>query len=155
MLDTLCAKVDRLIVGGGIANTFLAASGMPVGKSLVEAELVEEARRLMGRTEVPLPEDVVVATALSEDAVATVKDVNAVGADDMILDIGPRTAARFAQLLTEAGTILWNGPVGVFEIRAVRRRHAGDCTGGGRQPSIFARGRRRYARRDGEIRRRR
>ena len=116
VLDTLSAKVDRLIVGGGIANTFLAAAGLPIGKSLVEAELVEEARRLMGKTDIPLPEDVVVATALSEDAVATVKDVNAVGADDMILDIGPRTAARFAKLLTEAGTILWNGPVGVFEI---------------------------------------
>ena len=116
VLDTLCAKVDRLIVGGGIANTFLAAAGLPVGKSLVEAELVEEARRLMTKTDIPLPEDVVVATAPGEDAVATVKDVNAVGAEDMILDIGPRTAARFAKLLTEAGTILWNGPVGVFEI---------------------------------------
>ncbi len=116
VLDTLSAKVDRLIVGGGIANTFLAAAGLPIGKSLVEAELVEEARRLMGKTDIPLPEDVVVATALGEDAVATVKDVNAVGAEDMILDIGPRTAARFAKLLTEAGTILWNGPVGVFEI---------------------------------------
>ena len=116
VLDTLCAKVDRLIVGGGIANTFLAAAGLPIGKSLVEADLVDEARRLMGRTDIPLPEDVVVATALGEDAVATVKDVNAVGAEDMILDIGPRTAARFAKLLTEAGTILWNGPVGVFEI---------------------------------------
>jgi len=116
VLDTLCAKVDRLIVGGGIANTFLAAAGLPIGKSLVEADLIDEARRLMGRTDIPLPEDVVVATALGEDAVATVKDVNAVGAEDMILDIGPRTAARFAKLLTEAGTILWNGPVGVFEI---------------------------------------
>ena len=116
VLDTLCAKVDRLIVGGGIANTFLAAAGLPIGKSLVEADLVDEARRLMGRTDIPLPEDVVVATALGEDAVATVKDVNAVGAEDMILNIGPRTAARFAKLLTEAGTILWNGPVGVFEI---------------------------------------
>ena len=116
VLDTLCAKVDRLIVGGGIANTFLAAAGLPVGKSLVEAELVEEARRLMTKTDIPLPEDVVVATAPGEDAVATVKDVNAVGAEDMFLDIGPRTAARFAKLLTEAGTILWNGPVGVFEI---------------------------------------
>jgi len=116
VLDTLCAKVDRLIVGGGIANTFLAAAGLPIGKSLAEADLVDEARRLMGKTDIPLPEDVVVATALGEDAVATVKDVNAVGAEDMILDIGPRTAARFAKLLSEAGTILWNGPVGVFEI---------------------------------------
>ena len=116
ILRSLAEKVDQLIVGGGIANTFLAAAGLPIGKSLVEADLVDEARRLMGRTDIPLPEDVVVATALGEDAVATVKDVNAVGAEDMILDIGPRTAARFAKLLTEAGTILWNGPVGVFEI---------------------------------------
>jgi phosphoglycerate kinase len=116
VLDSLSAKVDRLIVGGGIANTFLAAAGLPIGKSLVEADLIDEARRLMTKTDVPLPEDVVVAAALSEDAVATVKDVDAVGADDMILDIGPRTAARFAKLITEAGTILWNGPVGVFEI---------------------------------------
>ncbi|MCG3169802.1 MAG: Phosphoglycerate kinase [Pseudomonadales bacterium] len=116
VLDTLAAKVDRLIVGGGIANTFLAAAGLPIGRSLVEAELLDEARRLMAKTDVPLPEDVVVAPALAEDAVATVKDVAAVGADDMILDIGPRTATRFAKLLTEAGTILWNGPVGVFEI---------------------------------------
>ena len=116
VLDTLAAKVDRLIVGGGIANTFLAAAGLPIGRSLVEAELLDEARRLMAKTDVPLPEDVVVAPALAEDAVATVKDVAAVGADDMILDIGPRTATRFAKLLTEAGTILWTGPVGVFEI---------------------------------------
>ena len=116
VLDTLAAKVDHLIVGGGIANTFLAAAGLPIGKSLVEADLLDEARRLMTRTEIPLPEDVVVATALAEDAVATVKSVTEVGADEMILDIGPRTAARFAKLLTEAGTILWNGPLGVFEI---------------------------------------
>jgi len=116
VLDTLAAKVDHLIVGGGIANTFLAAAGLPIGKSLVEADLLDEARRLMTRTEIPLPEDVIVATALAEDAVATVKSVTEVGADEMILDIGPRTAARFAKLLTEAGTILWNGPLGVFEI---------------------------------------
>ncbi|HMV71431.1 MAG TPA: phosphoglycerate kinase [Pseudomonadales bacterium] len=116
VLDTLATKVDHLIVGGGIANTFLAAAGLPIGRSLVEADLLDEAKRLMTRTEIPLPEDVVVATALAEDAVATVKSVTEVGADEMILDIGPRTAARFAKLLTEAGTILWNGPLGVFEI---------------------------------------
>jgi len=116
VLDTLAAKVDRLIVGGGIANTFLAAAGLPIGKSLVEADLIDDAKRLMTKTDIPMPEDVVVATALSEDAVATVKNVADVDAEDMILDIGPRTAARFAKLLTEAGTILWNGPVGVFEI---------------------------------------
>ncbi len=116
VLDTLAAKVDRLIVGGGIANTFLAAAGLPIGKSLAEAGLLDAAKRLMTKTEIPLPEDVVVATTLAEDATATVKDVTEVGADEMILDIGPRTAARFAKLLTEAGTILWNGPLGVFEI---------------------------------------
>lgn len=116
VLDTLSEKVDQLIVGGGIANTFLAAAGMPIGKSLCEPDLLDQARALMRKTSVPLPSDVVVAKELSEDAEARVKPVAEVGDDEMILDIGPETAAKFAKMLTEAGTILWNGPVGVFEI---------------------------------------
>lgn len=116
VLDSLAAKVDCLIPGGGIANTFLAAAGLPVGRSLVETDLIDEAKRLMETITVPLPEDVVVATELSEDATATVKRVAEIAPDEMILDIGPRTAERFATLLTDAGTILWNGPLGVFEI---------------------------------------
>jgi phosphoglycerate kinase len=116
VLETLAAKVDQLIVGGGIANTFLAAAGKPIGKSLVEADLVDTARRLMQATSVPLPVDVIVATEFSAEAAAVVRDVDAVGADEMILDIGPRTAQHFAGLLAGAGTIVWNGPVGVFEI---------------------------------------
>jgi len=116
VLESLVAKVDQLIVGGGIANTFLAAAGKPIGKSLFEAELVDTARRLMQATSVPLPVDVIVATEFSAEASAVVRDVDAVGPDEMILDIGPRTAQHFAGLLAEAGTIVWNGPVGVFEI---------------------------------------
>lgn len=116
VLDALAEKVDRLVPGGGIANTFLAAAGLPVGRSLVEADLIADARRLMARTDVPLPDDVVVAAALAEDAQATVKSVTEVEPGEMILDIGPDTAARYARLLGEAGTILWNGPLGVFEV---------------------------------------
>ncbi|PRB84220.1 phosphoglycerate kinase [Pseudomonas sp. MYb185] len=115
VLNALAEKCDQLIVGGGIANTFLAAAGLPVGKSLYEADLVETARAIAERVSVPLPVDVVVAKAFAEDAEATVKLVADVAEDDMILDIGPQTAAQFAELLKSAGTILWNGPVGVFE----------------------------------------
>ncbi|MCW8355452.1 MAG: phosphoglycerate kinase [Marinomonas sp.] len=115
VLESLSDKVDQLIVGGGIANTFLAAAGFPVGKSLYEEDLIPQAKALMAKTSIPLPEDVVVATAFAPDAVATVKDAADVGADDMILDIGPKAAAAFAALLEESQTIIWNGPVGVFE----------------------------------------
>lgn len=115
VLNSLAVICDQLIVGGGIANTFLAAAGLPVGKSLYEPELVETAKQIAAKVSVPLPVDVVVAKAFAADAPATVKAVADVAQDDMILDIGPETAKQFAQLLTSAGTILWNGPVGVFE----------------------------------------
>ncbi|CEA03551.1 phosphoglycerate kinase [Pseudomonas saudimassiliensis] len=115
VLNALAEKCDQLIVGGGIANTFLAAAGLPVGKSLYEADLVDTAKAIAAKVSVPLPVDVVVAKAFAEDAEATVKLVAEVAEDDMILDIGPQTAAQFAELLKSAGTILWNGPVGVFE----------------------------------------
>lgn len=115
VLNSLAEICDQLIVGGGIANTFLAAAGYPVGKSLYEAELVETAKVIAAKVSVPLPVDVVVAKAFAADAEATVKAVADVAADDMILDIGPETAASFAELLKSSGTILWNGPVGVFE----------------------------------------
>lgn len=115
VLESLAEKVDRLIVGGGIANTFLLAAGKPIGKSLAEADLVEAARSLMAKTDIPLPSDVVVASDFSAEAEATVKPVDEVGENDMILDIGPETAARFARLIGEMKTIIWNGPVGVFE----------------------------------------
>ncbi len=116
VLTALAEKCDQLIVGGGIANTFIAAAGHPVGKSLHEADLVGQARALMEKVEIPLPTDVVVATEFSESAEAVVKPVDQVNDDEMILDIGPQTAARLAGMLKDAGTILWNGPVGVFEI---------------------------------------
>jgi phosphoglycerate kinase len=115
VLETLSEKVDQLIVGGGIANTFLAAAGKPVGKSLCEHDLVPEARALMDKTSIPLPVDVVTGKEFSEGAAASLKDVDAVEEDDMIFDIGPRSAAEMADILRGAGTILWNGPVGVFE----------------------------------------
>lgn len=115
VLESLSDKVDQLIVGGGIANTFLAAAGFPVGKSLHEADLIPQAKALMEKVNIPLPEDVVVATEFSADAEATVKDAQDVSADDMILDIGPKAAAKLAALLENAQTIIWNGPVGVFE----------------------------------------
>lgn len=115
VLESLSDKVDQLIVGGGIANTFLAAAGFPVGKSLYEADLIPQAKALMAKTSIPLPEDVVVATAFAPDAVATVKNAADVGPDDMILDIGPKAAVAFAALLEKSQTIIWNGPVGVFE----------------------------------------
>ncbi|MEQ6890177.1 phosphoglycerate kinase [Halomonas sp. CS7] len=116
VLNALSEKCDQLIVGGGIANTFIAAAGYNVGKSLHEADLIETAKALMAKVEIPLPTDVVVATEFSEHAEAVVKPVDQVGDDEMILDIGPETAGRLGGLLKDAGTILWNGPVGVFEI---------------------------------------
>jgi phosphoglycerate kinase len=116
VLNALSEKCDQLIVGGGIANTFIAAAGHNVGKSLHEADLIDQAKALMAKVEIPLPTDVVVATEFSESAEAVVKPVDQVGDDEMILDIGPDTAGRLAGLLKDAGTILWNGPVGVFEI---------------------------------------
>src|SRR5262252_8935296 len=120
VLAALSEKVDRLIPGGGIANTFMLAAGIKVGKSLVEPELVGEAKRIAGILaakggEVPLPTDVVCAKAIGAASKAEIKPVGAIAADDMILDIGPRTAAAFARSLAGAGTIVWNGPVGVFE----------------------------------------
>ncbi len=123
ILQALASKVDGLIVGGGIANTFLLASGHPIGKSLAEPELLEEAKTVMATmkargAEVPIPVDVVVADRFAADAKATVKDVKEVGAEDLILDIGPKTALLLAEKLKAAGTIVWNGPVGVFEFDA-------------------------------------
>lgn len=120
ILGELAKKVDQLIVGGGIANTFMLASGLPIGKSLAEADLVGEARNIMAiikakGASVPIPVDVVCAKEFSADARATVKDAKDVAADDLILDIGPKTAAHLAAILGKAGTIVWNGPVGVFE----------------------------------------
>jgi phosphoglycerate kinase len=121
VLESLSTKVDQLIVGGGIANTFIAAMGYSVGKSLYEQDLIEEAKRLMAAakktgSDIPVPTDVVCAKEFSESAIATVKNVADVEADDLILDIGPETAKQYAQILQSAGTIVWNGPVGVFEI---------------------------------------
>ena len=115
VLNSLSQVCDQLIVGGGIANTFLAAAGFPVGKSLYEADLVDTAKAIAAKVSVPLPVDVVVAKAFAENAEATIKAVADVSDDDMILDIGPQTAANFAELLKSSKTILWNGPVGVFE----------------------------------------
>ena len=115
VLDALADKVDQLIVGGGIANTFLAAAGHPVGKSLCEKDLIPAAKKLAEKVHIPLPVDVVVAKAFAEDAEATTKKVDEVAEDDLILDVGPQTAHVFAALMKEARTIIWNGPVGVFE----------------------------------------
>ncbi len=119
LLDSLSQQTDTLIVGGGIANTFLAAQGHPVGQSLYEPDLVDTARRLLaGGANIPLPVDVVVAKRFAADAPATVKQVADVADDELILDVGPQTAASYAQCLQEAATIIWNGPVGVFEFPA-------------------------------------
>jgi phosphoglycerate kinase len=147
VLEQLIAKVDKLIVGGGIANTFLLASGYKVGKSLVEAEMLDIAKGLLTRSkelgvEIPLPTDVVVAKEFSAKAEADVKPVGKVDEEEMILDIGPDTAERFAKMLDNAGTILWNGPVGVFEFdqfgegtrvlaQAIARSSAFSIAGGG------------------------
>ncbi len=123
LLSSLVGKVDQLIVGGGIANTFIAALGHGVGKSLVEMDLIDTAKQIMADAkargaDIPLPVDVVVAPAFAADAPATIKGIGDVGADDMILDIGPNTAQAYADLIAMAGTVVWNGPVGVFEFGA-------------------------------------
>jgi len=120
VLKSLSEKVDQLIVGGGIANTFIAAAGFAVGKSLFEPDLIDEAKQLIADaqkagSDIPIPADVVCAKEFSETAAATVKKVSEVEADDLILDIGPETAKQYASILKSAGTIVWNGPVGVFE----------------------------------------
>lgn len=123
LLESLVGKVDQLIVGGGIANTFIAAVGHKIGKSLYEADLIDTAKKIIADArsrgaEVPIPSDVVVAPAFAADAPPTVKKVDEVGDADMILDIGPQTARRYAELIAKAGTVVWNGPVGVFEFDA-------------------------------------
>ncbi|MDX1607449.1 MAG: phosphoglycerate kinase [Candidatus Competibacterales bacterium] len=123
VLESLLTRVDQLIVGGGIANTFIAAAGHPVGRSLHEPDLIPEARRLteLARergAEIPIPEDVVCAAEFSAEAEPLTRPVNAVESGELILDIGPATASRYAQMLRSAGTIVWNGPVGVFEFTA-------------------------------------
>lgn len=123
LLSSLVGKVDQLIVGGGIANTFIAAEGHGVGASLHEVDLLDTARDIMAKArargaEIPVPTDVVVAPAFKADAPATVKPVDAIADGEMVLDIGPETAARYAEMIAKAGTVLWNGPVGVFEFDA-------------------------------------
>jgi phosphoglycerate kinase len=123
LLDNLIGKVDQLIVGGGIANTFIAALGYSVGNSLVEPDLIDAAKKVLADArrrgaEVPLPVDVVVAPEFSANATATVKLVDQVRDGEMILDIGPETAKQYAALIAKAGTVVWNGPVGVFEFDA-------------------------------------
>ena len=118
VLQALATKVDQLIVGGGIGNTFLAAAGYPIGKSLVEEDMIPVARALMETADIPLPTDVVVAKEFAESAEATLKAVADVADDDMILDVGPETSQRFAEIIAGMKTILWNGPVGVFEFEA-------------------------------------
>jgi len=115
VLDALSEKVDQLVVGGGIANTFLAATGCEVGQSLYEPDLVEAARALLNKVEVPIPTDVVTATSLNEPETATIKSVEEINSDDMILDIGPETRSAISQIIGKAATIIWNGPVGAFE----------------------------------------
>lgn len=147
VLDSLCKLVDQLIVGGGIANTFLAAAGHCVGSSLYEAELVDAAKRLIEHSEghgasIPVPTDVVIGSELSADTAAAVKPVDEVASGDMILDVGPQTSGRFSGLVSDAGTIIWNGPVGVFEFpqfargtealaRAIAESDAFSIAGGG------------------------
>jgi len=123
ILEALAGKVEQLIVGGGIANTFMLAAGLPIGKSLAEPGLIDQARAIIRMMEqrgaaVPIPRDVVCAKTFAADATATVKRAHDVADDDLILDIGPETATELAQILTGAGTIVWNGPVGVFEFDA-------------------------------------
>ena len=123
LLSSLVGKVDQLIVGGGIANTFIAAMGHGVGSSLHEADLIDTAKRIMADArargaDIPVPTDVVVAPAFAADAPATVKAVDAIADGEMVLDIGPGTAARYAEMIASAGTVVWNGPVGVFEFDA-------------------------------------
>ena len=147
VLDTLLDKVDEMIVGGGIANTFIAASGHNVGKSLYEPDLIHDAQRLIQKTHerggsIPIPKDVVVAKAFEDDAEAFVRKVDEVHDDEMILDIGPLTAIEYSEIIAGAGTIIWNGPVGVFEFKnfaggtralseAIARSSAYSIAGGG------------------------
>ncbi len=147
LLDNLIGKVDQLIVGGGIANTFIAAMGYSVGNSLYEPDLIDAAKKVLADArrrgaEVPMPVDVVVAPAFSAQAPATVKPVDQVDEDEMILDIGPQTAELYAALIAKAGTVVWNGPVGVFEFdafgkgtetlaRAIAASNAFSIAGGG------------------------
>jgi phosphoglycerate kinase len=147
VLEALLERVDKLIVGGGIANTFLAARGVKVGRSLYERDMLDIAAKLLARarergTEIPLPVDVVVARERAATAHADVREVGRVAADEMILDIGPDTAEQFCQLLESAATIIWNGPVGVFEFdqfgegtraiaNAIARSKAFSLAGGG------------------------
>ena len=141
VLAALAKKVDQLVVGGGIANTFLLAQGKPIGKSLAEPDLAVEAKKIMAETRVPLPSDVVVAKGI-EDKNAKTKSVESVADDEMILDIGPKSQAELAQVVAQAGTIVWNGPVGVFEMapfakgtealaRAIAASKAFSLAGGG------------------------
>jgi phosphoglycerate kinase len=116
VLDALSGKVDKMIVGGGIANTFIAAAGFPVGKSLCEFDMLDQAKELLEHADIPLPTDVIVAEEFSADADAITRPVDGTGENEMILDIGPDTAEMYAEILATAGTIVWNGPVGVFEI---------------------------------------
>ena len=147
VLDTLLDKVDEMIVGGGIANTFIAASGHNVGKSLYEPNLIHDAQRLIQKAHerggsIPIPKDVVVAKAFEENAEAFVRKVDDVADDEMILDIGPLTAIEYSEIIAGAGTIIWNGPVGVFEFKnfaggtralseAIARSSAYSIAGGG------------------------
>lgn len=142
VLNSLSEKCDQLIVGGGIANTFLAAAGKPVGTSLHEADLIDTAKALMARCEIPIPSDVVTATEFAESAEAITKSADEVADNEMILDIGPETAGQLAQVLQNAGTIIWNGPVGVFEFdqfgngtealsRAIAQSNGFSIAGGG------------------------
>jgi phosphoglycerate kinase len=147
VLDTLLDKVDELIVGGGIANTFIAASGYDVGKSLYEPDLIHDAQRLIQKAHeaggsIPIPRDVVVAKSFSADAKPLVRNVDEVAADEMILDIGPLTAVEYSEIIAGVGTIIWNGPVGVFEFpnfaagtramaEAIERSSAFSLAGGG------------------------
>jgi 3-phosphoglycerate kinase len=124
VLDTLADIADHIVVGGGIANTFIAAAGHEVGKSLYEPELLDAARRIAAKVAIPLPVDVVVAKALAENESGVVRAITDVRSDEMILDIGPASARQFKALFNDAGTILWNGPMGVFEFAQLRRaRH--------------------------------
>ena len=149
VLAELAVKVDSLIVGGGIANTFLLAAGVAIGQSLAEPGLIDEARRILKLTDVPLPEDVVVAVEASARARASTKDVARIDADEMILDIGPKTVARVVERLKRAGTIIWNGPVGMSEIdqfshgteaiaRAIAASKAFSLAGGGETLAAIA-----------------
>lgn len=154
ILESLTEKVDQLIVGGGIANTFLKAAGHNIGNSLYEPDLVDKAKKLMTimkkrNSEIPLPTDVVCAKKFDENAEATIKNISAVENDDLIMDVGPETAARFSELISKAGTIVWNGPLGVFEFNqfsngtraladAIAKSNAYSIAGGGDTLSAIA-----------------